>query len=118
VILKAGRAANAKARVKAQAAQLKAYDFKSDAEAIAFKGNPVDNLQPLAAAHIPLLHVYGDADKTLPWEENTGVVAARYKALGGNITLIPKPGGDHHPHGLTNPAPIVDFIFKYAATNT
>jgi len=97
---------------------LKTYDFKSDAEAVAFKGNPVDNLQPLAAANIPLLHVYGDADKTLPWEENTGVVAARYKQLGGNITLIPKPGGDHHPHGLTNPEPIVDFILKYAATNT
>jgi hypothetical protein len=21
---------------------------------------------------------------------------------------------DHHPHGLTNPAPIVDFVLKYA----
>jgi len=96
---------------------LKAYGFKSDAEAIAFRGNPVDNLKPLAAANIPLLHVYGDADTAVPWDENTGVLAERYKQLGGNITLIPKPGVNHHPHGLTNPAPIVDFILKYAATN-
>lgn len=97
---------------------LAAYHFKSDAEALAYPGNPVDNLKPLADAKIPLLHVYGDADTLLPWTENTGVVAERYKQMGGSITLIPKPGGDHHPHGLTNPAPIVDFILKYAATNT
>jgi len=97
---------------------LAAYGFKSDAEAIAFRGNPIDHLEPLAKAGVPLLHVYGDADKTVPWNENTGVLAERYKKLGGNITLIDKPGGDHHPHGLTNPAPIVDFILKYAATNS
>lgn len=97
---------------------LKAYGFKSDADAVAFRGNPVDNLKPLAAAYVPLLHVYGDADKTVPWDENTGVLAERYKQLGGNITLIAKPGVDHHPHGLTDPTPIVDFILKYAATNT
>jgi len=97
---------------------LTAYGFKSDAEAIAFLGNPIDHLEPLAKAGVPLLHVYGDADKLVPWDENTGVLAERYKKLGGNITLIDKPGADHHPHGLTNPAPIVDFILKYAATNS
>lgn len=97
---------------------LAAYGFRSDAEAIAFRGNPIDHLEPLAKAGVPLLHVYGDADKTVPWNENTGVLAERYKKLGGNIELIAKPGGDHHPHGLTNPAPIVDFILKYAVTNS
>lgn len=91
---------------------LKAFDFKSDAEAIAYKGNPVDNLKPLADAKIPLLHVYGDADDVVPWEENTGVVAERYKKLGGSITLIAKPGIGHHPHGLSDPTPIVEFILK------
>jgi len=96
------------------AKMLKAYGFRSDAEAIAYRGNPVDNLKPLAAAHIPLLHVYGDADTTVPWQENTGVVAERYRKLGGSITLIAKAGVAHHPHGLTDPAPIVAFIEKYA----
>jgi len=96
---------------------LKAYNFKSDADAIAFHGNPIDNLKPLAGAKIPLLHVYGDADKTVPWDENTGLLAERYRALGGSITLIPKPGVVHHPHGLTNPAPIVEFILKHDTGN-
>lgn len=93
---------------------LKAYNFKSDAEAIAYDKNPTDNLKPLADARVPLLHVYGDADAPVPWEENTGVIAERYRKLGGTITLIPKPGVGHHPHGLDDPTPIVDFILKHA----
>ncbi|HEY3761490.1 MAG TPA: alpha/beta hydrolase [Verrucomicrobiae bacterium] len=93
---------------------LKAYGFKSDAEAIAYRGNPLDNLKPLADHKVPLLHVYGDADSVVPWDENTKIVAERYRELGGNITLIVKHGVGHHPHGLTNSAPIVDFIMKYA----
>jgi pimeloyl-ACP methyl ester carboxylesterase len=94
---------------------LKAFDFKSDAEAIAYRGNPVDNLEPLAKAGISLLHVYGDADTVVPWDENTGLVAKRYRQLGGNITLISKPGVGHHPHGLDDPTPIVEFMMKYAS---
>ncbi len=93
---------------------LKAYHFKSDAEAVAYARNPVDNLKPLAQAHVPLLHVYGEADTAVPWEENTGVVAERYRKLGGSITLIPKPGVGHHPHGLSDPAPVVEFILQQA----
>lgn len=95
---------------------LKAFHFQSDAEAIAYDKNPIDNLKPLADARVPLLHVYGDADSVVPWEENTGVVAERYRKLGGSITLIAKPGIGHHPHGLSDPAPIVAFILEHAAT--
>jgi hypothetical protein len=91
---------------------LAAYHFASDAEALAYPGNPVDNLAPLAAAGIPLLHVYGDADDLVRWEENTGVVAERYRALGGEITVIPKPGVGHHPHGLEDPTPIVEWVVE------
>jgi lysophospholipase L1-like esterase/pimeloyl-ACP methyl ester carboxylesterase len=96
---------------------LAAYNFKSDAEAIAYKLNPIDNLKLLADARVPLLHVYGDADDAVPWDENTGVLAERYRRLGGSITLIPKPGVAHHPHGLQDPTPIVEFILKHAAIN-
>jgi hypothetical protein len=34
---------------------LQAFDFKDDKAAIAFKGNPVNNLVPLAKAGVPLL---------------------------------------------------------------
>ncbi|WP_437226974.1 GDSL-type esterase/lipase family protein [Planctomicrobium sp. SH661] len=94
---------------------LENYGFKDEAEAMAYKLNPVDNLAPLAAAKVPLLHVYGDADEIVPWEENTGLVAERYRALGGDITLIVKPGVKHHPHGLEDSTPIVEFIEKHAS---
>jgi pimeloyl-ACP methyl ester carboxylesterase len=93
---------------------LQVYGFKDDAEALAYRGNPVDRLQPLANAGVPLLHVFGDADDVVPWEENTGLLAERYRALGGSITLIRKPGVGHHPHGLDDSTPIIEFIQQHA----
>lgn len=92
------------------------YGFKSDAEAKAYEKNPLDNLAPLATAKVPLLHVYGDADEVVPWDENTGPLADRYRQLGGDITLIAKPGGRHHPHGLDDSTSIVNFIWQHAAS--
>lgn len=90
------------------------WNFPDDAAAVAAKVNPVDNLAPLAKHHVPLLHVFGDADDVVPWEENTGLIDTRYRALGGDITLIRKAGVGHHPHGLDDPTPIVEFIAKHA----
>ena len=94
------------------------YHFKTEAEALAYDKNPVDNLAALAKAGIPLLHVYGDADDVVPWEENTGRLAENYRAFGGKITLISKPGVGHHPHGLPDPTPIVEFIIQHSAAKT
>jgi pimeloyl-ACP methyl ester carboxylesterase len=96
---------------------MEVFGFASEAEALAYPLNPVDRLAPLAAASIPIMHVFGDADKVVPWEENTGVLAERYRALGGKIELIAKPGCDHHPHGLEDPSPIVAFIRRYTVEN-
>lgn len=57
---------------------LKAYGL-SETDALEYKYNPIDNLKPLAAASVPLLHVVGDADVVVPVEENTAIVEARYK---------------------------------------
>ncbi|NPV47904.1 MAG: alpha/beta hydrolase [Armatimonadetes bacterium] len=92
---------------------LRDYGFASEEEALAYDGNPVDNLAPLAAAGIPIIHVFGDADEDVPWEENTGVMFGRYTALGGHMELIRKPGVAHHPHSLDDPTPIVEFILKH-----
>jgi pimeloyl-ACP methyl ester carboxylesterase len=91
---------------------LDVYGFKNEMEALDYKSNPVDNLKPLADAKVPLLHVFGDADDVVPWEENTGLIEERYKKMSGDITLIRKKGIGHHPHGLDDPTPIVDFIVK------
>jgi hypothetical protein len=93
---------------------IKCYEFKDEAEALGWPGNPVDNLAPLAKATIPLIHVVGDADDVVPVTENTAVVERRYKELGGRIEVIHKPGVGHHPHGLDEPQPVVDFILQAA----
>ena len=99
----------------AWAACLKAYGL-SEEQAKTYKGNPVDNLEPLAKAGIPLLHVCGGADKVVPVAENTAVLEKRYKALGGSIKVILKKGVGHHPHSLKDPEPIVSFVLKHSAS--
>lgn len=97
---------------------LELWHFPDETAALAYQGNPVDQLAPLAQAGVPLLHVFGDADDVVPWEENTGLIAERYRALGGSIELIRKPGIGHHPHGLDDSTPIIEFILKHASVKT
>ena len=85
----------------------------TESEILNYKKNPVDNLQPLAKAGIPLLHIVGDADLVVPPAENTAIIERRYKEMGGDIQVIHKPGVGHHPHSLVDPKPIVDFIMKH-----
>jgi len=96
-------------------ALLQCYHFESEAQALAYDKNPLDNLKPLADAKISLLHVCGDADEVVPFEENTVVLKERYERLGGSMELIVKKGFQHHPHGLDDPAPIVEFILKHTS---
>jgi pimeloyl-ACP methyl ester carboxylesterase len=95
-------------------AKLKAiYGFSTDAEALAYDGNPVDTLEPLAAAGVALVFVVGDDDDEVPPSENALLVEERYRLLGGTVRVIRKPGAGHHPHGLDNPRPVVDFILQH-----
>jgi len=87
---------------------LAAYGL-TEKEALRYSGNPIDSLLPLARSDIPILHICGDADKSVPVAENTAIVESRYRALGGRITVILKPGIGHHPHSLEDPTPIIDF---------
>ena len=92
---------------------IKLYGFKDEAEALAYRGNPIDTLAPLAKAHVALIHVVGDADDVVPPAENTAIIETRYRALGGVVEVIHKPGIGHHPHGLDDPAPVVKFILDH-----
>jgi pimeloyl-ACP methyl ester carboxylesterase len=78
-----------------------------------FKANPLDKAEMLAKAGIPIVAVVGDADTTVPYDENTKPFAEKYRAAGGTIEVIVKPGVDHHPHSLKDPKPFVDFLLKH-----
>jgi pimeloyl-ACP methyl ester carboxylesterase len=78
--------------------------------------SPLDRIAPVVGAGIPIIGVSGDADEIVPFAENLAVLERHYRAAGGTIEVIIKPGGRHHPHSLENPAPIVDFILAHAQT--
>jgi hypothetical protein len=46
----------------------------------------------------------------VPHAENSERVFDRYKALGGPVGRVVKPGQDHHPHGLKDVTPVVKFF--------
>ena len=93
---------------------LNAYKM-TDEEARAYKGNPIDNLEPLAKAKIPIFVVCGDMhDWVVPIEANSLLLESRYKEMGGEVQVIRKPKAGHRPHSLPDPTPIVEFVVKHA----
>ncbi|MCH2126059.1 MAG: alkaline phosphatase D family protein [Pirellulaceae bacterium] len=79
----------------------------------AYTRDALDRLGPLARANIPILHVCGDADESVPFEKHTAELERRYRKLGGTIEVLVKKGGKHHPHSLPDPQPIIDFIVEH-----
>ena len=92
---------------------MKAYGFADEQEALAYGGNPLDHLDVIAKARIPVLHVTAMKDTVVTAEENGEIAVKRLKELGGIVEVIRKPAADHHPHCLENPQPIVDFVERY-----
>ena len=76
------------------------------------KAQPIDHLDVLAKAGVPLLHVCGSLD--LSPSDQTHVVEQRYKGMGGHITVIIDEGKGHYPLAPQNPKPVVDFIVENA----
>ena len=77
------------------------------------KVSPLDRIEPVVQAGIPIIGVSGDADPIVKFEENLAVLEKHYRAAGGTIEVIIKPGGKHHPHSLPDPTPIVEFILRH-----
>jgi hypothetical protein len=76
------------------------------------KTPPIDRLDALAKAGVPLLHDCGSLD---PWlNEQTRVVEKRYKELGGQITVLVREGEGHFPISPRDPKAVVEFILDHA----
>jgi pimeloyl-ACP methyl ester carboxylesterase len=92
----------------------KVYNFKDEAEALAFQENPVDLAPKLIADKVAIIYVAGEKDNYVPYSENGARMQQQYDKLGGTFLLIMSAGVDHHPHGLSDPTPVVDFVEKHA----
>jgi pimeloyl-ACP methyl ester carboxylesterase len=94
------------------AAASKAYGM-TDAEfaAVLPQHNPVDRLTALAMAKVPIFHIHGDVDKVVPFKDNTGNVALRYRKLGGQMDIVVAPAQGHNMwHGFFHSEELVDFV--------
>lgn len=80
-----------------------------------YRNHPIDNADKLLANNIPIFLICGDADEIVPYEENGKAFYEKYKAAGGEISLILKPDCKHHPHGLEgDQTPLVEFALKHS----
>ena len=81
---------------------------------ICYREMPMHLLPELVQHKLPVVMVSGDSDTVVPYVENGLMLEEAYKKAGLPLQLHIKPGGDHHPHGLPDPAPLVEFILEHS----
>jgi len=72
---------------------MEVYGFATEKEALDYADNPIDNLEKLAAAKVPLFFSIGLHDSIVPPDENTYILANKYIRLGGPATIYPNTLG-------------------------
>lgn len=88
------------------------YGF-SKSTVVNFRNSPIDHMQVLIDNDIPIIMLYGNNDSVVVYTENGKVLEDFYKEKGGRIKVICKSMCGHHPHGLSDSTPIIEFIEKY-----
>jgi hypothetical protein len=89
---------------------------RADLETQLDKHNPVARLASLAKARVPIFHIHGDVDATVPLKENSGEVARQYENLGGKMELKVAKGQGHNLwEGFFRSQELVDFVLACAA---
>ena len=84
-------------------------------EAQLTKHNPIDRLELLAKAKVPIFHIHGDKDSSVPLEKNSALIKERYDKLGGLMTLEVVKGQGHNMWaGWFQSQNLVDFVIKHA----
>jgi predicted esterase len=77
--------------------------------------NPVDRVEPLAKAGVPVFHIHGDVDTVVPLETNSAELAQHYRRFGGEMTLIVMKGQGHNMwSGWFQCQKLVDFVIAHA----
>ena len=82
-------------------------------ELINYRNHPIDCADKLLEHKIPIFIVAGDSDDTVPYVENGKPFYEYYRQRGGEIFEIIKQGCGHHPHGLEDSTPLIEFTYKY-----
>lgn len=75
--------------------------------------SPLNNYNRIAEKKIPILVLRGGQDQTVLPKENIDIFEKCLKNAGGNIMVINRDAYGHHPHGMDDPRPLVDFILRH-----
>lgn len=97
------------------------YGFKTDEEAKAYSDNPINNLDALVKAEVPILHTVSLKDQVVPPNENSLLLVNNYIHLGGTATVSPCNSGIQkskgHHYDIDDPEMVVDFIMRHSIKN-
>jgi len=92
------------------------YGFQNEAQAKAYKDNPIDNLESLANAKVPVMSMIGLNDKVVPPSENIFILGERYVKAGGSLSIIPCTRGEEellgHHFSIETPELGAEFILS------
>ena len=81
--------------------------------------NPIDRVESLAKARVPILHIHGDRDTMVPLDRNSAELARRYRQLGGDMTLKVIEGRGHDMwSGWFQCQELVDFVIDHASKDS
>lgn len=94
-------------------AEYERFTGRTLVDMLSYREHPIDKMHVLAERKIPVVMVSGDSDKTVPYDENGELLEKYYRAQGLPIDVFIKRGGDHHPHGLSDPTIVADIIDNF-----
>lgn len=90
------------------------FGFTDDESALEKSIRPTDQLLPAIQAGILLISCHGTADRTVPYEDNAAKLVEFWQQNEGRVKLFPKENGNHHPHGLPDPKPLIELLVAEA----
>ena len=73
---------------------------------------PINMAAKIAQAKIPVLLLYGGVDPVVPPAKNCELFIPRFKAAGGDITVVRRGAYAHHPHGVEESENTIINFFK------
>ena len=79
-------------------------------ELLNFRDHPVDRIPKLVEHRVPVALICGDSDDVVPYHENGRILSEVYRREGLPLFEVLKPGCNHHPHGLEDPTPLIEFV--------
>ena len=82
-------------------------------ELLSYREHPLDKLPILIQNRIPVALIYGTSDVTVPYKENGLLVQQAYEKTDIPFLCIGKQYCGHHPHGLEDVTPLVEFVTKF-----